>query len=88
LQTSSKMSSNKLLFQRILLAGVVAGALDAALAIINYYVASGKNPVRIFVFIASGDGKFVHILDPENNKIELWEPVDVEFEKIASAVTK
>lgn len=21
-------------------------------------------------------GKFVHILDPENNKIELWEPVD------------
>jgi len=24
-------------------------------------------------------GKFVHILDPENNKIELWEPVDSEF---------
>jgi len=24
-------------------------------------------------------GKFVHILDPENNKIELWEPVDQEF---------
>lgn len=24
-------------------------------------------------------GKFVHILDPENNKIELWEPVDEEF---------
>jgi predicted enzyme related to lactoylglutathione lyase len=21
-------------------------------------------------------GKFVHIMDPENNKIELWEPVD------------
>lgn len=21
-------------------------------------------------------GKFVHILDPENNKIELWEPID------------
>jgi len=25
-------------------------------------------------------GKFVHILDPENNKIELWEPVDQVFE--------
>ena len=24
-------------------------------------------------------GKFVHILDPENNKIELWEPVDEAF---------
>lgn len=27
-------------------------------------------------------GKFVHILDPENNKIELWEPNDLEYEKI------
>ena len=26
-------------------------------------------------------GKFVHILDPENNKIELWEPVDAVFTK-------
>ncbi len=25
-------------------------------------------------------GKFVHILDPEGNKIELWEPVDVSFQ--------
>jgi predicted enzyme related to lactoylglutathione lyase len=33
-------------------------------------------------------GKFVHILNPENNKIELWEPADAEFEKIASAITK
>lgn len=27
-------------------------------------------------------GKFVHIMDPEGNKIELWEPNDIEFEKI------
>ena len=27
-------------------------------------------------------GKFVHIMDPEGNKIELWEPNDVEFEKL------
>lgn len=26
-------------------------------------------------------GKFVHILDPEGNKIELWEPVDSVFTK-------
>ncbi|UKN01038.1 VOC family protein [Paracrocinitomix mangrovi] len=25
-------------------------------------------------------GKFLHILDPEGNKIELWEPVDSGFE--------
>lgn len=33
-------------------------------------------------------GKFVHILDPENNKIELWEPNDVEFDKITEVKTK
>ncbi len=27
-------------------------------------------------------GKFVHILDIEGNKIELWEPNDIEFEKL------
>ena len=33
-------------------------------------------------------GEFVHILDIEGNKIELWEPKDVEYEKIAIARTK
>jgi predicted enzyme related to lactoylglutathione lyase len=27
-------------------------------------------------------GKFVHIMDIEGNKIELWEPNDLEFEKL------
>ena len=27
-------------------------------------------------------GKFVHILDPEGNKLELWEPVDEVFTKM------
>ncbi|MEI6815624.1 MAG: VOC family protein [Bacteroidota bacterium] len=27
-------------------------------------------------------GKFVHILDVEGNKLELWEPHDVEYEKM------
>lgn len=31
-------------------------------------------------------GKFVHILDMENNKIELWEPNDIEFEKLGKQI--
>lgn len=33
-------------------------------------------------------GKFVHIMDPEGNKIELWEPVDEEYDKIVVGRTK
>jgi len=33
-------------------------------------------------------GKFVHIMDLENNKIELWEPNDVEYDKIVEGRTK
>ena len=33
-------------------------------------------------------GKFVHILDVEGNKIELWEPNDEEYDKIVDARTK
>lgn len=32
-------------------------------------------------------GKFVHILDPENNKIELWEPVDQVFTNLYEGQT-
>lgn len=32
--------------------------------------------------------KFVHILDNEGNKIELWEPNDIEYEKIIQGRTK
>jgi len=27
-------------------------------------------------------GKFVHVMDIEGNKIELWEPNDIEYEKL------
>lgn len=38
--------------------------------------------VTILDEIASYDyGKFVHIMDPEGNKIELWEPVDEVFDQ-------
>jgi len=33
-------------------------------------------------------GKFVHILDIEGNKIELWEPNDIELDKIVVGVTE
>jgi predicted enzyme related to lactoylglutathione lyase len=33
-------------------------------------------------------GKFVHIMDPEGNKIELWEPIDSFFTKMGGETTK
>jgi predicted enzyme related to lactoylglutathione lyase len=42
-----------------------------------------KNGVKIVDSIQTYEyGKFVHILDPENNKIELWEPVDTVFTRL------
>lgn len=33
-------------------------------------------------------GKFVHVMDPEGNKIELWEPVDRVFTEMGGETTK
>jgi len=33
-------------------------------------------------------GKFVHIIDGEGNKVELWEPNDIEYGKIVGEQTK
>lgn len=41
-------------FQTILLAGLVAGALDITAALVNSYLSSGIKPDRVFRFIASG----------------------------------
>jgi predicted enzyme related to lactoylglutathione lyase len=42
-----------------------------------------KNAVTVVDTIeTAGYGKFVHILDMEGNKIELWEPNDIEYEKL------
>lgn len=39
-----------------------------------------NNNVKILDEIESFDyGKFIHIMDPEGNKIELWEPIDQTF---------
>ncbi len=58
---------------------------------INYRVADldylvgefKKNGVQILDTIEVYEyGKFLHILDLEGNKIELWEPNDLAFEKM------
>jgi predicted enzyme related to lactoylglutathione lyase len=42
-----------------------------------------QNGVTIVDTIQAYDyGKFVHIMDPEGNNIELWEPNDVVYEKM------
>ncbi len=35
-----------------------------------------------------GYGKFVHIMDPEGTKIELWEPIDSFFTSLGGDTTK
>ncbi len=48
-----------------------------------------KEGVTIVDTIETYDyGKFVHIMDAENNKIELWEPNDDEYNKIVGGRTK
>lgn len=60
---------------------------------INYRVADlewlvtelKKEGVTILDTIESASyGKFVHILDVEGNKVELWEPDDIEYEKLGA----
>lgn len=42
-----------------------------------------KNNVTIVDSIESASyGKFIHILDVEGNKVELWEPNDIEYEQL------
>lgn len=48
-----------------------------------------ENGVTVLDEIVAYDyGKFVHIMDPEGNKIELWEPVDSVLTRIGGKTTK
>ncbi len=48
-----------------------------------------ENGVQVLDEIETYDyGKFVHIMDPEGNKIELWEPVDHVFTQMGGETTK
>lgn len=47
-----------------------------------------ENGVTILDEIASYEyGKFVHILDPDGNNIELWEPIDSSFRSLYEGKT-
>ncbi|OWY23466.1 VOC family protein [Sphingobacteriales bacterium UPWRP_1] len=48
-----------------------------------------QNGVTVLDTIETYDyGKFVHILDPEGNKIELWEPIDHVLTKLGGKTNK
>ena len=48
-----------------------------------------RNGVTITDAIERFDyGRFIHIMDIEGNKIELWEPNDIEYDKIVTGRTK
>lgn len=48
-----------------------------------------KQEVTILSEIESFEyGKFAHVMDIEGNKIELWEPNDIEYDKIVEGRTK
>lgn len=48
-----------------------------------------NNGVKILDEVQTYDyGKFVHILDPDGNKIELWEPIDQVFTEMGGETTK
>lgn len=48
-----------------------------------------ENGVTILDSIVSYDyGKFVHIMDADGNKIELWEPVDSVLTQMGGKTTK
>ena len=52
----------------------------------DFYKSEGVN---VLDEITSFDyGKFVHILDEEGNKLELWEPIDRVFTAMGGATTK
>lgn len=46
-----------------------------------------KEGVQVLDTIETFDyGKFAHILDLEGNKIELWQPNDIEFDKLGAQI--
>ena len=47
------------------------------------------NQVKILNEISTYDyGKFLHIIDPEGNRVELWEPIDNEFDQEESTLMR
>jgi predicted enzyme related to lactoylglutathione lyase len=57
--------------------------IEALVAVLKQEGVTVLDEIEVFEY-----GKFVHILDGEGNKIELWEPNDVEYDKIVEGRTK
>lgn len=47
-----------------------------------------ENVVIVDTMVTYEYGKFLHIMDPEGNKIELWEPIDWKFDRTGKGITK
>ena len=47
-----------------------------------------KNVTVVDSIVSYDYGKFVHLMDPDGNKIELWEPVDSVLSKISTVTNK
>lgn len=56
--------------------------LEALVAVLREEGVTILDEIEVYEY-----GKFVHILDVEDNKIELWEPNDPEYEKIVEGST-
>lgn len=58
------------LTQPILRAGLLAGTLDGLAAALSYYLQTGKNPVNVFKFVASGVFGTSALTGPDN--VAFW----------------
>lgn len=58
------------LFRVIFITGLIAGILDATAASLNFWIRTGKSPVRVFQFIASG--VFGKNPEPSGNARAAW----------------
>ncbi|MBI5472532.1 MAG: dihydrofolate reductase, partial [Ignavibacteriae bacterium] len=57
-------------FRTVVLAGLLAGTLDGIAASVKFIIATGRNPIRVFVFIASG--VFGEDAFSAGNLVALW----------------
>ena len=52
--TSQQTQKSKSLFKAIFLTGLLAGTLDAIAASLNFWIKTGKSPIPVWQYVASG----------------------------------